>query len=37
MFKGAKIEIAGQIGNAVPPLLAARVADAVYEMFMDRG
>jgi len=28
-FKGSKIEIAKQIGNAVPPLLAARVADIV--------
>ncbi|MDQ7782829.1 MAG: DNA cytosine methyltransferase [Desulfomonilaceae bacterium] len=32
-FKGTKIEMAKQIGNAVPPLLAARIADAVYEMF----
>lgn len=29
-FKGSKIEIAMQIGNAVPPALAARVADVVY-------
>jgi len=29
-FAGTKIEIAKQIGNAVPPLLAARVADVVY-------
>lgn len=29
-FLGSKIEIAKQIGNAVPPLLAARVADIVY-------
>ncbi|MCD6525991.1 MAG: DNA cytosine methyltransferase [Desulfuromonas sp.] len=28
-FLGSKIEIAKQIGNAVPPLLAARVADVV--------
>ncbi len=28
-FSGTKIEIARQIGNAVPPLLAARVADVV--------
>ena len=27
IFTGSKIEIAKQIGNAVPPLLAARVAD----------
>lgn len=30
VFKGSKIEIAMQIGNAVPPGLAARVADVVY-------
>jgi DNA (cytosine-5)-methyltransferase 1 len=30
VFKGTKIEVARQIGNAVPPLLAARVADVVY-------
>lgn len=30
VFKGTKIEIAKQIGNAVPPALAARVADVVY-------
>jgi DNA (cytosine-5)-methyltransferase 1 len=30
IFKGSKIEIAKQIGNAVPPGLAARVADVVY-------
>lgn len=30
VFKGSKIEIAMQIGNAVPPLLAARVADVAY-------
>lgn len=28
-FTGSKIEIAKQIGNAVPPLLAARIADIV--------
>jgi DNA (cytosine-5)-methyltransferase 1 len=28
-FTGTKVEIANQIGNAVPPLLAARVADSV--------
>lgn len=30
VFKGKKIEIARQIGNAVPPRLAARIADVVY-------
>ena len=29
IFTGSKIEIAKQIGNAVPPLLAARIADVV--------
>ncbi len=29
-FTGSKIEVARQIGNAVPPRLAARVADVVY-------
>ena len=29
-FSGTKIEIAKQIGNAVPPLLAARIADSVF-------
>ena len=31
-FCGSKIEIAKQIGNAVPPLLAARIADCVYAL-----
>lgn len=35
-FCGSKIEIAKQIGNAVPPLLAARVADCVRELFRIR-
>ena len=34
VFKGSKIEIAKQIGNAVPPVLAARVADIVYVLLM---
>jgi DNA (cytosine-5)-methyltransferase 1 len=33
-FIGTKVEIAKQIGNAVPPLLAARVADAVYSLWL---
>lgn len=33
VFLGTKIEIAKQIGNAVPPLLAARVADTVRLLF----
>ncbi|HOX38614.1 MAG TPA: DNA cytosine methyltransferase [Candidatus Brocadiia bacterium] len=35
-FTGTKIEIARQIGNAVPPLLAARVADAVFSLWLAR-
>ena len=33
---GTKIEIAKQIGNAVPPLLAARVADGVYALLHSK-
>jgi len=36
VFRGTKIEIARQIGNAVPPLLAARVADAIYSLWLAR-
>lgn len=35
-FTGKKIEIAKQIGNAVPPLLAARVADAIFSLWLSR-
>ena len=35
-FCGSKIEIAKQIGNAVPPLLAAHVADAVTALLRLR-
>jgi len=35
IFKGSKIEIAKQIGNAVPPLLAARIADIIYVMLSN--
>lgn len=31
-FSGTKIEIAKQIGNAVPPLLAAHVAECVHQL-----
>jgi len=34
VFKGSKIEIARQIGNAVPPVLAARLADSVYALLI---
>jgi len=36
VFKGAKIDIARQIGNAVPPVLAARVADSVVALLAQR-
>ena len=35
-FTGSKIEIAKQIGNAVPPALAARIADSVLALFALR-
>jgi DNA (cytosine-5)-methyltransferase 1 len=35
-FSGGKIAIAKQIGNAVPPLLAARVADCVLALLLAR-
>lgn len=35
-FCGSKIEIAKQIGNAVPPLLAAQVAKAVHKLLSVR-
>lgn len=36
LFCGSKIEIAKQIGNAVPPLLAAAVARSVQELLRRR-
>ena len=35
-FHGSKIEVAKQIGNAVAPVLAARVADCVYSLLISR-
>ncbi|HDP34828.1 MAG TPA: DNA cytosine methyltransferase [Candidatus Hydrogenedentes bacterium] len=35
-FFGKKIDIARQIGNAVPPLMAARVADTVFSLWLSR-
>ncbi|HEY3374647.1 MAG TPA: DNA cytosine methyltransferase [Candidatus Aquicultor sp.] len=35
-FTGSKTEIAKQIGNAVPPMLAARIADCVYALLCAR-
>lgn len=34
-FCGTKIEVAKQIGNAVPPLLASRVADSVLALLLS--
>ncbi|OGW37208.1 MAG: DNA (cytosine-5-)-methyltransferase [Nitrospirae bacterium RBG_13_39_12] len=36
-FIGSKTEIAKQIGNAVPPVLAARIADSVYTLILSYG
>jgi DNA (cytosine-5)-methyltransferase 1 len=36
IFKGTKVEIAKQIGNAVPPILAARIADIVYVLLTSK-
>lgn len=36
IFSGSKIEIAKQIGNAVPPALAARIADCVFAILAAR-
>jgi len=36
MFSGTKIEIARQIGNAVPPLLASRLADCIYALLLNQ-
>lgn len=33
VFKGTKIEIARQIGNAVPPLLGKKIAECVLKIF----
>lgn len=35
-FTGSKIEIAKQIGNAVPPMLAARIADCVFALLLAK-
>lgn len=35
IFVGTKIEVARQIGNAVPPLLAKNVAKAVLDHFLE--
>lgn len=37
MFTGSKIEIAKQIGNAVPPLLASHVAKCVEELLASKA
>jgi DNA (cytosine-5)-methyltransferase 1 len=36
IFTGSKIEIAKQIGNAVPPKLAASVADSILKMLVTK-
>lgn len=36
IFKGTKIEIARQIGNAVPPLFAKNIASSIAELFRGK-
>ena len=36
IFKGSKVEIAKQIGNAVPCEMAARIADSVYALLLSK-
>jgi len=36
-FVGSKIEIAKQIGNAVPPLLGAKVAECVEKLLRTKS
>lgn len=35
LFKGTKIQIARQIGNAVPPLLSSRLADSILAILLE--
>ena len=37
MFVGSKVEVARQIGNAVPPLLAEKIGRSIIEYFESRG
>ncbi|MFT7620943.1 MAG: DNA (cytosine-5)-methyltransferase 1, partial [Myxococcota bacterium] len=36
-FEGSKTQIARQIGNAVPAVMAARIADSVLELLLSRS
>lgn len=37
IFYGSKVSIRTQIGNAVPPLMAKAIADAIYEQLMTNS
>ncbi len=36
VFLGSKVAIRQQIGNAVPPLMAKAIADAIYNSLKDK-
>ena len=37
MFTGNKVDIARQIGNAVPPVLAEQIGKSIIDAYMKRG
>ncbi len=37
MFAGTKVDVARQIGNAVPPVLGEKIGRSIIEYFVNRG